>query len=110
MVGGVAVVTLIEKLEGATEGSRELDAEIHVAVGGTEFTVPYYTTSIDAALTLVPEGRARRTIYLPCGFWPYRVWVYRDAHRPLEQDSGAPVLGRTEALALCIAALRARLP
>ena len=63
-------MTLIERLEAAETGSRELDYEIHEAIGwqdndecgwsrngkrtGPEW--PPYTTSIDAALTLVPEG------------------------------------------------------
>lgn len=77
-------MTLIQRLEQAGEGSRELDAEIAEIVGikhrthrsstghskGREWLVdtesggieiwarspPAYTTSLDAALTLVPEG------------------------------------------------------
>ena len=52
---------LIAKLKAATEGSRELDASIHLTLnlprqphGGKYY--PPYTTSLDAALTLVPEG------------------------------------------------------
>lgn len=74
---------LIDKLESVSEGSRELDAEIwsevhkHLIDDTTYITgtvenyreltfkrplvwpwtrVPFYTTSIDAALLLVPEG------------------------------------------------------
>ena len=77
---------LIKKLEAATEGSRELDSEVfgslgtHVLerrgrdrkawwykIGGKDYQrkdpssvsyggVPRFTSSIDAALTLVPEG------------------------------------------------------
>ena len=55
---------LIERLEAATEGSRELDAEIDERIWRAKWgrgkpkdiSVLYYTTSIDAALTLVPEG------------------------------------------------------
>lgn len=67
-----------------------------------------YTSSIDAALTLVPEGRAIRREYLPSASWPHRVWIYRDSIMPIDDGSRRPVLGRTEALALCAAALKAR--
>lgn len=73
----------MKKLEAATEGSRELDALVWCAVNGVEFLYgdgmsytrcnvfnfrnsdghargfsghPAYTTSLDAARTLVPEG------------------------------------------------------
>lgn len=116
---------LIEKLEAATEGSRELDADIaqHVdwprirgakrlpdrpdSSGYFEISadtwqaVPRYTTSLDAALTLVPEGWG-----CDLGIWPsgngarltpgVNIFhaIYREAQTP--------------ALALCIAALKAR--
>jgi hypothetical protein len=67
---------LIEKLELADGPSRELDAAIHALIapkrhrmhpylvgvfiddsqGGLVYQCPHYTASIDAALTLVPEG------------------------------------------------------
>lgn len=57
---------LIKRLEEATEGSRELDVEVAKSIkffDGTRASytlnvnlIPHYTTSIDAALTLVPEG------------------------------------------------------
>lgn len=70
---------LIARLEAATEGSRELDAEIalangweyvdpltatdplgppwkHAALGYRLLEPPQFSTSLDAALTLVPEG------------------------------------------------------
>lgn len=50
-----AMDDLIAKLESATEGSRDLDALISVAVPGADFSFDY-TASIDAALTLLPEG------------------------------------------------------
>lgn len=112
---------LISKLEAAAEGSRELDKEIwkacgsHISTIGTErwpnrigevshfisIECPDYTTSIDAALVLVPEG------------W---CWVAgnelenfasvkpdHNAHDKILSSSSA-----TPALALCIAALKAR--
>ena len=64
------LMRLADELEGASEGSRDLDARVFVAVGGfadrdgprdpTDWNAlaaaPRYTTSLDAALTLVPAG------------------------------------------------------
>lgn len=127
--------TLIAELEAATEGSRESDAEIwwdvkpsqartaywNGAIGkphplidlprsglgyhGVCVSTPHYTTSLDAALTLVPEE---------CG------WYVDDAGEVAvfegkrdDNNAGALIIGNchrapTPALALCIAALRAR--
>lgn len=58
------ITSLIEKLEGAEVGSRELDADVALQVGWTvhpgdnwigphaEIAVPDYTTSLDDALAL----------------------------------------------------------
>ena len=68
------LTSLIERIEAATEGSRDLDHAIHyhtVVVKSGRFTeqswvrkaasenwnTPRYSTSIDAALTLMPEGQ-----------------------------------------------------
>jgi len=108
---------LIARLEAAPEGSRELDAEIAVAVwpkladyapdtkrGPGHWISPKdgpvyaenYTTSIDDALTLVPEGR--------------RFKVGRDDDGTGYASVGGPriVMSATPALALCIACLRTR--
>lgn len=104
---------LIERLEKATGPDRGLDAEIHwlvtggIGVGMTG-TAPAYTGSLDVAMTLVPERRARRVEYCPAGSWPYRVWIFRDQVMPLDENSGPPVLGKTEPLATCLAALKSR--
>lgn len=126
---------LIERLEKASEGSRELDAEIWAVVNGRGQPMqrvgpptynpvrlfcnptpeidwigydllniaPAYTTSIDAALTLVPEN-CDWTIE-PDGAWVR--WMGADdveeAQCVLSQRGG-----KCTALALCIAALRAR--
>lgn len=127
---------LLDRLTNATGADRELDVEIwltvtdgsyrkkwnytHSATGrvcemdetrdkfGHLVLVPAYSESIDAAMSLVPEGRAIRREYLPSASWPHRVWIYRDAFMPLDDGSRRPMLGKTEALALCIAALKAR--
>lgn len=122
---------IIAKLEAANEGSRELDieiwrqcapqqykiTEIHSrAFSGREWTdeekalqvrsqaikyAPRYTTSLDPALTLVPEG------------WRTKLRMFRAKNRAeleLAPDQRQQTfgLGKTAALALCIAALKAR--
>ena len=112
---------LIRRLEEATEGSRFLDGQIASYLGifpdmgyetweAVERDAPHYTTSIDAALTLVPEGLdGKDTCVLferyangkgNCGILPWwkrsrddEVWSKEQATLPL---------------ALCIAALKAR--
>lgn len=111
---------LIRQLEEATEGSRELDCDVARAFGytppshpnssvwirpdgKTAFHVnnlPYWTTSLDAALTLL--GRDWK--------WLVEVWqddtgwaqVVTDKHLFYGAEAATP------SLALCIAALRAR--
>lgn len=51
------VAPLFEALEAALKGSRSLDARIQIAIGGVPtLEPPPYTTSLDAALTLVPPS------------------------------------------------------
>lgn len=116
---------LIAKLEAATEGSVELDEGIatvvygppeHAVLPGGQRSrmplwrypngnlmgslVPPYTTSLDAALTLVPKG-----FDLEISTHPNvhaEIWVRTSEHRDGEQR------GATPALALTIAALKAR--
>ena len=141
-------MTLIERLEAAETGSRELDAAIAVAAkhdlpspmgecpatlrvykcdgeapgsywliqrsGKSLRTAPHFSTSIDAALTLVPEG-----------WWISRIYQDEDGFEVMlidpssDEGMGTPnyveaVLMAdgngipTIALALCIAALKAR--
>jgi len=107
---------LIARLQAAEWASRQLDAAISDALGwvlvcdnagrpqhwrepdGTRHSaLPEWTRSLDAALTLVPEG-AR--------------WVlYSDGYAYVGPDDEptAKWCGNTPALALCIAALRARM-
>ncbi len=107
---------LIAKLEAATEGSRELDVAIYAfdrPVPAVELEprhqhnfdlmkAPRYTTSIDAALTLVPEGWAYQLnmLFEPNCRQEAIVWTPSN----LSPVSGA----HTMPLALCIAALKAR--
>lgn len=106
--------SLIAELESAKEGSRELDAMIENWLEhGSESDLAYiltdienitkpapYTFSLDAALTLVPEG------------WYWQIsevglaWVgtHLTANKPVRFDGDAV----TPAIALCIASLRAK--
>lgn len=127
---------LIERLEKATGPDRTLDCRIHAAHIGGEFVVvgrptyiperyfanpnpeinwigydllnvsPAYTSSIDAALTLVPNdlpAMAQRSIAPD----PHCALIGRPSKLP-----GKPSVwrgnGATPAIALCIAALKAR--
>lgn len=125
---------IIGRLEKATGPDRELDREIKIdvasimfaagatksdvvsCVGGDLFDDPRpYTTSIDAALTLVPEGwrwwisdRApaphKGRAYLNNGEMPFTGM----AARPNPNFKAAEVTAPTPSLALCIASLKAR--
>jgi len=95
--------------------SRALDADIHEAlntipgtswVAGSPSWQPYYTTSLDAAVTLVPEGWDVSLYwgvpYLkPCA--QLETEAMRAKHQPPESADASTI-----ALALCAAALRAR--
>ena len=121
---------LIAKLEAAPEGSRELDDAIFevvtgksayqmsVAFGDIEAPLrrmtglPHYTTSLDAALTLAPEGwdwLVRNDgdgafANLTRGGTP--IMLENEQINPDWQDT--PTLAANGALALCVACLRAR--
>jgi hypothetical protein len=123
---------LISALESATEGSRELDDQINEALGNDyETHCPRYTTSIDAALTLVPEGwggevfwhdgASARNAYvdlrLPNPRWdepdcpPEEYCTYAalvDSYESGEDDPHPLPQGRPLALAICIASMKAR--
>jgi hypothetical protein len=114
---------LIEKLEAATEGSRELDAEIALACGwrfnkgtvysyhwldpqGAHNAVPSpFTESLDAALTLVPEGWGYQQGSHPRAACKACAFCFEGAD---DFHNQPPSFAPTPALALCIAALKAR--
>jgi len=133
---------LIERIEAASEGSRELDALIHFSVDGKWIgrlptwppskvyrpametglymvvegdgyfygdSVPHYTASIDAAMTLAPQGDDH---------WPQIIYTStnpNNAHRQMDRaeiwvkgrSKANRGHARTPALALCAAALKA---
>lgn len=128
---------LIERIEGASGGSRELDDEIAFAVSAMGERVPcghtfnritghksgiaarHYTTSIDAAMTLVPEGWRVSKLEQ---HWRTGRWIAQLSERPTEGQLKAFDDGKTigwntadtspdaatPALALVVAALRSR--
>lgn len=106
---------LIERLEKATGADRELDKDIYVLTTGGDPSehrinwqyaqfLPRFTESMDAALTLVPEG----------WWWvlklaPHRKGAFAELHS--HKIGGGELAisdGTTPAIALCIAALKAR--
>ena len=133
-----ALAALIAKLEAATEGSRELDARVHVAIidpevitdpGGYRGERPVvkkrasaifddkwdwtdiaelisasrYTTSLDVALTLVEPG-SEYSISTLYGLATVKIGLnYADGPIGERRNDG------NVCLALCIAALRARM-
>lgn len=133
------IAVAIGRLEAATEGSRELDALIYVAIYESAYNetakdhldyarraCPHYTTSLDSALTLVPEHGEREVAlcirhnesvsYDNSGTVPNAPLVEADVYRFGGKGSGhhrrVPCLVKNRhhalALALCIAALKAR--
>ena len=129
--------SLIAELEQAKEGSRELSDRVLLAVGwlgqsasskvagilvphwkspdGRDVLVdlrPCPTTSIDAALTLVPEGFAIEDFMI----WPGHpasltiLGTHKDGDKYWHNSSDGRWKGEavTPPLALCIAALKAR--
>jgi len=119
-------VTLISRLEQAEAGSRELDGLIEVATlfkGNSGYQLdrgkfyandrrivavheaPHYTTSIDAAMSLVPEGwqdvRQHHHVMTDGSIRSYA---------EIETAAGTFNAGptATPALALCVAALKAQ--
>jgi hypothetical protein len=117
--------TLIERLEAAAEGSPELDGMIWCVVNGKKYkdasehtiydqcqvfyteppkrtqrpaNIERYTRSIDAALSLVPEGFRRMDIMIVENGPAYIAY-----NGPVYDCEAA-----TPALALCVAALKAR--
>lgn len=118
-------MTLIDRLEAAEAGSRELDWLIAQHVGWTTFwsgykfylppgevedsekqtvNLPQFSQSVDAALTLIPEGWLLTLVGdLHTGF---SATGSRCHLISWEHESDAE--GSTRPLAICIAALRAR--
>ena len=133
-MGDSDIQRLVERIEGASGPDRELDCDIALAVDGGEIIwlsangtmdqyparkyessmhvggfgkapVPCYSSSMDAAISIVPKGRMWR-----CDFWPAR-HADKQIGSAFVAIDGETCHGdaRTSALALCAAALRARI-
>ncbi len=124
--------SLIQELEGLEKGSREYDAGIwwnihktpdgHIPLATTlreaitaaktnrvnaDGGIAHYTTSIDAALTLVPDGWYWTIDGAPSGY--ACASVFREDTKGEQHYAGGDLQdGNTPALALVIAALNAR--
>lgn len=112
---------LLSRLEAAKEGSRELDYLCHTAIGwvdqdqggwerGNERTGegwPSYTTSVDAALTLVPEGWRVGEITEYDEHWSIVLYGRVASNVQARFVPEAKARGKTFATTLCIAALKA---
>lgn len=114
---------LIARLEAATEGSDELDREIATACGiawspdedgnfGGYNILPRrckFSRSLDAALTLVPEGWewfiGGATFKHTDGSGEAQLFGHESEER---KDEAYLIVAKAPALALCIAALKAR--
>ena len=123
--------TLPARVEAATGPDRRLDAETAAHAGLRTLTpeerrgrlavgwdvnvlvddqrgivkLPAYTASLDAALTLVPEGFIRRNSQCRFGVWLVELWCGDVSfNSPVTAEGLHPI----EALALCIAALKVR--
>lgn len=129
---------LIKRLEAAEGASEELDRDICVAAGHQvkfgEFHkrwlmcdtadgngwifVPSYTASIDAALTLVPEGMDWEILRLEtdgpkraeCFVYPKPYMLCGDGNYGESKDERHYGQSPISAIALTIACLKARLP
>lgn len=96
---GTRLLELAERCEAATGPDRELDLAVGeecTVPGESLFPVPPVTASLDAAMTLVPEGYEN----------PLRLYIAGEATAVFIGQIEAAAL--TPALAICAAALRAR--
>ena len=115
----MSLSALLERVEGATGGDRELDRDIAIATGWVhrsgapwervlEWERPNPTASVDAALALI--GRVLPGLYMwrlefddePTD-WPYETRVYSAGG----SERGYNASHKTPALALCAALLAA---
>lgn len=122
------LAALIERVEQATGPDRCIDAGVFAAlhpelrrlprepnafIGPDEWikTPPFYTASLDAAVSLVPDGMCW-TVALrstPLGERTAEGFVHNNKLHMTGQRVGFNVFAATPALALCAAALRARM-
>jgi hypothetical protein len=108
----VTIEELIARLEAADGPSRELDAEIYCFTRycslshWVEDNADPYTSSIDAALSLVPEGLRWRVSGVPAANKALASCATGSIMDPATKEWDA--IHTHTAIALCIAALKAR--
>jgi hypothetical protein len=105
MTDPTALLALADRCEQAAGPDYELDLAIWtslVILSGFRPSRTDYTASLDAAVTLVPEGHEWLRKSGQC------MTVYRVPADPKEWARHIDARGATPALALCAAALRAR--
>lgn len=96
---------LIGKLEAATAPDRQLDYAIERELPFKSTATPHYTSSIDAALTVIPPEYG----------WNVNWWGFVQLFRKEDEAAGGAMRGlivgdqRPPAIALCVAGLRARM-
>lgn len=101
---------LLSLLQGAQEGSEYLDYAVQRVLFRMAKPVPLYTRSLDAALSLVPEGWTLHRLgqLSDCrggsGGWIADIYRPSDAVIPFPCEGTA----QTAALALCVAGVRTR--
>lgn len=104
------LLALADRCEAASGPNYQLDVDIAIAVGryGMNTRVPNFTASLDAAMTLVPEGWSRRSTWCPKASYPARWSLHLPGPVPAtNEDMLIQTCGKTDALALTAAALRA---
>ena len=101
-----SITSLIEKLEGAEVGSRELDCAIWTATGGWDHVgrPPTFSTSLDVALALAERVLPGARMMVE-RFHDGKGWAMVQC-----APGSAKIMtdGNTPALALCAAILRAQ--
>jgi hypothetical protein len=105
------LVKLLALLQGAQEGSEYIDYAIQRVLFRMTKPVPLYTRSLDAALTLLPEGwTIHRLGQLSDCRGGTSGWL-ADIYRPTDAVIPYPSEGTAQSapLALCLAAIRTRL-
>jgi hypothetical protein len=89
------LLALADRVEALAGADRSINSDICAALGDTFNRA--YTTSVDCALTLIPDG------------WEYCItphngsWVRRNAHLPTTHGSGPPPSAITAAALRAIA-------
>jgi|SRR6185503_2474488 len=120
----MTIAEIIARLENATGPSIELDEEIRLAVGAESINYgsaeglvstdeccgpPEYTSSLDVALTLMPDGwNIKLERFADGDLWQCFISRYVDHQKEYYASWDAKFVAYPPAIALTIAALRAR--